>query len=423
MKKILTCLIGKYFSEELDFRARIFNMLGFLGIALGIFFSLFSLFTNAGLFMAAANFSAAVVGAFLIWLANRKGNYKPFFLITVISVFLIIFPVLFFAGGGYHSGMPCFFVFAVVFTVIMLEGSLRAAFTVIELALYLGCFLMGYFYPETVTPFASEAEVVKDIIIGCLSAAVVLGLAISQHLIIYDHKLKQLEKFNRERTELFANISHEMKTPLAVISTYAQLIKNKLELRHEADGSVENALLITSEANKLGLVVSQALELARIQEGSMVKNLLPCHIGEIITETVSAHFAGTENSNNNNRIDLNIAEGLPPILADAPRVGQVIVNLVKNAVRHTKDGEISISAQDMGKFISVSVRDTGKGMAKDEAAMIFDRWYSGSGSTGTGLGLYICKHIVEAHSGTITVESEIGKGSCFTVTLPIAEIA
>jgi signal transduction histidine kinase len=328
---------------------------------------------------------------------------------------------LFFSGGGYHSGMPCFFVFAVVFTVLMLEGRRRTVFAVLECLLYLACFLIAYFRPQAVTPLPSQAVIAKDIIIGCLAASAVLALAIRHHLVVYDHKLEQLKQLDRQRAELLANISHEIKTPLTVISTYAQLIENKLELLPETGGSVEDALLITSEANKLGILVSQALELARIQEGGIVKNLKPCHIREIITEAVSAHFSGTSDSNNNNRITLKIDEGLPLIMADPPRIGQVVVNLVKNAVRHTKDGDIIVSAKSAGNRITLSVKDTGAGMTKEEAALIFDRWYSGAGSTGSGLGLYICKHIVEAHNGGITVESERGKGSCFTVTLPVAE--
>ncbi|MDR0496605.1 MAG: HAMP domain-containing histidine kinase [Treponema sp.] len=260
---------------------------------------------------------------------------------------------------------------------------------------------------------------------GWLITGAVLAFAIRHHLITYDHKLKQLERFDRERTELFGNISHEIKTPLSVISTYTQLIKKKLESLPDAEGSVDDSLLIISEANKLGLIVSQALELARIQEGSMVKDLKPCRIGEIIAEAVSSHFAGTEKGSlagkNRNRIDLKIDEDLPQVLADAPRIAQVVVNLVTNAVRHTQDGIITVSARENGKHIALSVSDTGSGMTKDEAALVFDRWYTKSVSTATGLGLYICKHIVEAHGGGIMVESEPGKGSCFTVTLPAVQ--
>ena len=229
MKKMLKRIINTYFTENLDFRARIFNILGFLGISLGIFFALFSFSIGASIMLVGANLLASAGGAFMIWCANRSGNFKPFFLITVIGVFFILFPIMFFSGGGYQSGMPSFFIFAVVFTVIMLEGNRRAVFTILEILLYLGCCLVAYYFPQTVIALDPN-DVALDTIIGCIIAAIVLAFAIWQHLVIYDHKQKQLEHFDRKRSELFANISHEMKTPLSVISAYAQLLKNKLEI-------------------------------------------------------------------------------------------------------------------------------------------------------------------------------------------------
>ena len=231
-----------------------------------------------------------------------------------------------------------------------------------------------------------------------------------------------MEKLDDERAKLFSDISHEMKTPLAVISAHAQLMRNKLELLPEAQGSIEDALLIISEANQLGMIVQQALEYARIQESGMVWNKTSCHIGEIIAEAVSTHFAGPSSGNQYNRIDLKIEENLPPIIADAKRISQVVVNLVTNAVRHTQNGVITIAASGREKQILLSVTDTGTGMSKEETDQVFNRWQTGAGDTGTGLGLYICKHIVESHGGGITVESEPGKGSCFAVTLPVLDI-
>ena len=420
MIRLIAFIKDKYFNESLDFRTQIFNSLGFLGIALGIFFGIFSIINHIGVAYVLANFGASVLACVVIWLANRKGNIKRYFLITVIAVFYVIFPILFFMGGGYKSGMPNFFVFAVVFTVLMLEGKRRLIYTILEIILYVTCFLIAYFYPETVVHFLTETDMAMDIISGCLIAAATLALAIHRHIVVYDHKAKRLEKLDQERVELFGNISHEMKTPLAIISTNAQLMKNKLELLPETQGSVEDCLLIISEANQLGLIVSQALELFRTAEGRMVRDLKPCRIGEIITEAISTHFAGSPAGNNHNRIDLKIAENLPPIMADAPRIAQVVVNLVANAIRHTKGGVITVSANLHRKHIDLSVKDNGKGMTKEEMSLIFERWHTGAGDTGSGLGLYICKRIVDAHGGKISVESRPGKGSTFTATLPIA---
>lgn len=419
MKRLAPWIKHTFFNEDLDFRARVFNTLGLLGIVLGAFFAICYTFVNTGIWNVLGNLAASVLAGILIIIANKTGRFKLCFLITVVAVFIVLFPLLFFVGGGYMSGMPSFFVFAVVFTVIMLEGRRRTVFTILEVALYSGCFLTAYLRPETVVPFATDAEMAADIIVGCLMSSAALAVAIYQHIVVYDRKQRQLEQLFRERTELFGNISHEMKTPLAVISTYAQLLKNKLEQLPETSGSVNDALLIISEANQLGMTVSQALEFARTTEGRMLQGLSPCHIGEIITDAVATHFAGSASGNNNNRIDLKITGGLPPILADARRITQLVVNLVSNAVRHTSGGVVTVSAYKRGGFIYLSVADTGKGMTKDEIALIFERWHTVSGGTGTGLGLYICKRIAQAHGGEITVDSEPGKGSTFTVTLPI----
>ncbi len=419
MKQIFLKIKNKYFNDNLDFRVRIFNLLGFLGVILSVSFTLFNYHNNAEIIQVIINFIVLIAAIFTIWFTNYTGKYRLFFLITVVSVFLIVFPILFFQGGGLHGGMPSFFVFGIVFTVIMLEGITRTVVTIFEILLYSACLLVSYFCPELIVHFANESDVEKDIIVCCIVVSVVLAIAIYQHLVIYDRRQKQLEHLNKERVEMFGNISHEMKTPLAVISTYAQMLKNKLELLAEEEDYVEDTFLIISEANQLSLMVSQALEFTRISEGAVVQNMKPCRIGEIISESIAMHFAGTTKSNNNNRIDLKLAEGLPMVTADATRIGQVVVNLTVNAIRHTKNGTIIISAKQKGKNIVIKVEDTGEGMSKEEMSQIFTRWYTGEGGTGSGLGLYICQQIIDAHGGKISVDSELGKGSCFTVTIPI----
>jgi len=420
VKKAVSFITNQYFNERLDFRTQIFNTLALLWIAVGIVSAVFGAVSHAVTITIVIDMLTAVMALVLLCVANRTGKFRACFLIMLVVLFFILFPILFFIRGGYLGGMPSFFVFAVVFTIIMLEWRKRLLVTTFLIIFYLGCFLIAYFYPETVTAFATVEDAVLDVIGRCVIASITLAVVIHQHLIIYDRKMKQLEQLDRGRAELFSNISHEMKTPLTVISTYAQLLKNKLELLPEAQDAVEDSLLITSEANQLGLIVSQALEFSRTTEGTLIQEIKPCHIGEIITESISSHFSGASGGNNYNRIDLKIDEGLPPILADAARVRQVVVNLVSNAVRHTKGGIITISASLREKSVVLSVTDNGEGIPEEEIPMIFERWYTGAGNVGSGLGLYICKQIVEAHNGKITTQSELGKGTCFTVFLPIA---
>jgi hypothetical protein len=122
-------IIAICFNERLDFRARIFNTLGFLGIGLGLFFGSFSIYVKSGPISILGNYAAAVFAGFAIWRANSTGNFRRYFLLSVVVVFLILFPVIFFTSGGIKGGTPPFFVFAVVFTVIMLEGRRRTVVT------------------------------------------------------------------------------------------------------------------------------------------------------------------------------------------------------------------------------------------------------------------------------------------------------
>ena len=271
---ILAWIRRKYLHENLDFRARIFNILGITGFALGIFFAVFSYIIGAGIYFALTMLVPSVLAAVILPIANHIKQFKLFFLITVIAVFLLIFPVLFFTGGGYHSGMPCFFVFAVVFTVLMLEGKRRTVFTILEVALYLGCFLAAYFYPDAVSPLTDEAGSAQDIIVGCLVASCALAFAIYQHLVIYDRKQRELEKANdalqgldRMKTEFYQNMNHDMKTPLTVISTFIGNADDMLD--HGIDKrDVKECLEEAQEQIQiLARMVEHSLTLAAAHEG------------------------------------------------------------------------------------------------------------------------------------------------------------
>lgn len=121
------------------------------------------------------------------------------------------------------------------------------------------------------------------------------------------------------------------------------------------------------------------------------------------------------------------AENLPSILVDTDRITQVLNNLVSNALRHTREGEIVLSAWATESHVYLSLRDTGSGITAEELPFVFDRFYRGdkarqrTDSTSSGLGLAIAKAIVEAHDGTIQVESTLGKGTTFLLALPVPE--
>lgn len=235
-----------------------------------------------------------------------------------------------------------------------------------------------------------------------------------------------LESLNRLKTEFLGNVSHELKTPLTVMSGYAQTTK-QLAQRSEMPEGVEvsrRMTLISSEAERLSLMVGQILDVTRMEEGRMVMEPVCCYMDEIIHAAVETHYPIL--NKNRNRLDICMENGLPAIYADPLRISQVIVNLVSNAVRFTSDGVITISAKKENGKILVSVSDTGVGIATERLPHVFERYNKkqksdGGQDTGTGLGLYICKYIVEQQGGEIWIESREGSGTTVFFTLPVLQ--
>lgn len=235
-----------------------------------------------------------------------------------------------------------------------------------------------------------------------------------------------LESLNRMKTEFLGNASHELKTPLTVMSGYAQATR---QLAEKMDSPVSREVsrrmtLISSEAERLSLMVGQILDVTRMEENRMAMEPVRCYVDEIIHSAIETHYPIL--NKNENRLDIRIEGGLPAVYADSARISQVIVNLISNAVRHTHNGLLTVSAVQTGTEITVCVSNTGEGIAPDLLPHIFERYShkekSGGGQgTGTGLGLYICKHIVEQHGGKIWIKSADGKGTSVFFTLPAAK--
>lgn len=233
-----------------------------------------------------------------------------------------------------------------------------------------------------------------------------------ENLARVEEEKKMLEELDRMKTEFLSDISHELKTPLTVISGYAQTAS----LSQDSDVSRDSLKKIASEANRMAFMVNQVLDMTRIEENRLKLELSGCQLADLITETVEVHFPILNKSGNT--LHLDVPYDLPEIQIDSSRIQRVLVNLLSNALKATSHGRITISCHQNGDFLETSVSDTGCGMSKELQARLFQRFSKGD-NTGTGLGLYICKYLIEEHGGTIRAESAEGQGSTFTFTLPI----
>ena len=275
MKEKLSKFIDRFLSRQLDFRVRLFNVLAMGGTVISLAMALVGIATRVGLGNIVVNFISAALSYALLCYSQRTGRYQLCYFITIIAVFIVLFPLLFFTAGGYHSGMPCFFVFAVSFTILMLEGKKAIIMTVLETILYISICLIAFFYPEIVKAWDTEQDLLTDVIVGFVSVSTVLGAMLYLHFKLYNEQQKQLteqnillEQLNRMKAELFANISHELKTPLTVISVHTQRAQTLLELGRDGDLDKiqESHALVQEEAMRLSRLVDSTMSLSSLQE-------------------------------------------------------------------------------------------------------------------------------------------------------------
>jgi signal transduction histidine kinase len=221
-----------------------------------------------------------------------------------------------------------------------------------------------------------------------------------------------------QQSDLVSDIVHEMRTPLTSIIAYAELIERT---GTSSAQRLEFAKIIQHEAERIRRMVSDLLELAGLESGRISLASDPVDLKTVIHMVVNVSRPQATEQRITLRMDL--PQGVPRVVGDAQRIHQVLLNLVNNAVKYSGQGdEVVVSARREGDLVRVSVSDTGPGIPQEALPNLFKRFYRvpdlEDQASGTGLGLAICRKIVDAHGGTIGVESEVGKGSTFTFALP-----
>lgn len=236
-----------------------------------------------------------------------------------------------------------------------------------------------------------------------------------------DEKASMLE-LDRLKTEFLGNVSHELKTPLTVMSCYAQDSRDALRGGKSIETVEKNLKVITAEAERLALMVSQLLDISRIDEGKMQMDRRETEPAMLAQNTLNTYYPLF--TQRGNGITFSRSGSLRPVLCDPDKIEQVLINLLTNASRHTDGGQIRVGVGEEGDFARFTVSDDGEGISPETLPHIFERYMSGDGvsgrNTGCGLGLYISKYIVEAHGGSITAESVPGTGTTVSFTIPFA---
>jgi PAS domain S-box-containing protein len=231
--------------------------------------------------------------------------------------------------------------------------------------------------------------------------------------------ITHLREIDRLKSEFIATASHELRTPLTSVQMGVHLLLERAagDLN---DKQVEVLSACREDCERLDKLMRDLLDLSRIEAGESKPDLQAIKARDLIK--TEAEQLRPQVETKGLAFVVEAQADLPVVMADRSQIERVLANLVVNAIRYTKQGEIRVSAQLRGKYVAISVSDTGNGIPQEYLAHVFDKFVQvpGAATGGAGLGLAISRLIVEAHGGQISVQSEPGHGSTFTFTLPVS---
>lgn len=236
------------------------------------------------------------------------------------------------------------------------------------------------------------------------------------------HDITELKRVDQMKSEFVSTVSHELRTPLTSIKAFTATLLRRPQL----DEATKREFLeiIDSQCDRLARLINDLLSISRIESGRALEMRWKwVDLGEVIRRVVKAQQPYAKK----HEFVVDVPEGLPKVAADEDKLEQILTNLVSNAVKYSPDGgPVEIRVVEREDEIEVSVTDHGIGIPEDKLEKIFDKFYQVDSSTrrkagGAGLGLYLTKHLVHAHSGRIWVKSKVGEGSTFFFTVPKRE--
>jgi len=233
--------------------------------------------------------------------------------------------------------------------------------------------------------------------------------------------LTEVRSLQTMRRELIGNISHELRTPLAGIKVMVETLQNEIT---ENEAARDFLSRIDTEVDRLTQMVSEITELSRIETGGVAFNMVPTDlnlvVGEVATQLESLALKEQV------KLTTNLAADLPELSADTERIRQTLINLVHNAIKYNHPGGVVVIATGTeAGAVTVKVTDTGIGISREDLPHIFERFFKADkarSKEGSGLGLAIAKHTIQAHGGSINVQSQEGKGSTFSFSLPLKPV-
>lgn len=266
---------------------------------------------------------------------------------------------------------------------------------------------------------AARRRISDMALIGLMLAVIFVGTGFLLYSISTEQRLSAL------KSEFISNVSHELKTPLSLIRMFAELLT--LGKVKTPEKGREYAAIITREAERLGRLIDNVLDFSRIERGKAAYEMKPADFGEVVERALDFYRYRLEREDR--QLIVDVQPEVPQSLIDDNALTLLVLNLVDNAIKYGGTGPVTVELRYLAKSdeLKLMVRDEGLGIPPEEQRKIFERFYRSrsvrnTNIRGSGIGLALVKHIAEAHGGRVTVESTLGKGSTFAVTLPVRRV-
>ena len=240
----------------------------------------------------------AVLSAGLLIFTYKTGKYQIGYFVTVVSIFMILFPMQFFASGGYKGSMPSLFIFSILFTILMLEGKTALLVSLFEFAEYATISVFAYFKPEYVTWFESEKEMLADLMVTTAAVCISCGVVLFLHLREYEEQRiklaeqnEQVKRHDEAKSVFLTTVAHEIKNPLNAINLHARDTYELLdEPNPEIDLMKENQKTIEKMVVRIDRIVVELMDTVAIEQGRLSLDIAPVCLSKLLREAAGSYF-------------------------------------------------------------------------------------------------------------------------------------
>ncbi len=409
-------------------RAKIFILLTIIGTFSLICAIIANVILGESIVEIAALLVTVIFGPVITILAVKTDKVQLGASIIAFGIVFLVVPVAFTFGGGLTGGGSIWFVFAYLYIGIILVGKFKVVMLGLLTVLIVALYVIGYFYPQFFNSHDHFAWYLDSGVSILLVGFAVYFMVQTQYKLYLEESLKakeqakKIEELNKAQNRFFSSMSHEIRTPISTI-----IGLNEMILRECISEDVADSARNIQAASKILLsLINDILDMSKIESGKMDIVRVQYDVGKMLSEIAS--MMSVKANEKGLKFNISVDPSMPSqLFSDEVRIRQILINLLNNAVKYTKEGRVSFSVHctktGAGKaLVTYSVEDTGIGIKKESIPHLFDAFKREDEEKnrfieGTGLGLAIVKQLVDLLGGTISVNSVYTKGSTFIVSI------